>query len=323
MASQEQLDLLISVGKNMMIDKQVIVAVVCTWVYDYFLMLRDEIRCAWPGRKSPVFLLFLANRYWPLPYMIWLSVSTWSPSYTRSMCNHTAWLHSFYYTLVSVFAQMAITLRVYAVTGKNRWMGASLSMVTFAQFVFTMYLGVRFALEPALQFPDVPLEPFQLCVFNRWRPGELTSTAFSLLYDVLAFGIVVHSSRQRSRERAYGMPNILDRIVRDATMYFMVIFTSHLLLIFFELFAPDPMQLLPASANSALVPLMATRLMLSLKRAAGPTDTTLWSFHDPEQRGGLRFATRTIGGSGRGGDTSITLRDLSTRGRPSTGDSTG
>lgn len=38
--------------------------------------------------------------------------------------------------------------------------------------------------------------------------------------------------------RARGVPSLLDRIVRDATMYFVVIFTSHLLLVLFELFAP-------------------------------------------------------------------------------------
>lgn len=38
--------------------------------------------------------------------------------------------------------------------------------------------------------------------------------------------------------RARGVPSLLDRIVQDSTMYFLAIFTSHLLLVFFELFAP-------------------------------------------------------------------------------------
>ena len=64
--------------------------------------------------------------------------------------------------------------------------------------------------------------------------------------------------------RAHGMPSLLDNIVQGATTYFMVIFTGHLLLILFELFAPvsdrptdllsvihderaqEPIQLLPA-----------------------------------------------------------------------------
>lgn len=107
--------------------------------------------------------------------------------------------------------------------------------------------------------PVLPLDVFQLCVFQRWRPGEITSTVLSLLYgslcsqspdiriatiihlfvkDALAFIIIVFSSKRRSTEHAYGTPNLLDRVVRDATLYFFVIFSSHLLLIFFEFLAP-------------------------------------------------------------------------------------
>ena len=38
--------------------------------------------------------------------------------------------------------------------------------------------------------------------------------------------------------RAHGIPSLLDNIVQGATTYFLVIFTGHLLLIFFELLAP-------------------------------------------------------------------------------------
>lgn len=38
--------------------------------------------------------------------------------------------------------------------------------------------------------------------------------------------------------RARGAPSIFDRILQDATVYFLVIFTGHLLVIFFEVFAP-------------------------------------------------------------------------------------
>ena len=38
--------------------------------------------------------------------------------------------------------------------------------------------------------------------------------------------------------RAHGIPSLLDNIVQGATTYFLVIFTGHLLWIFFELLAP-------------------------------------------------------------------------------------
>jgi len=43
---------------------------------------------------------------------------------------------------------------------------------------------------------------------------------------------------------------------------------------------------------------MVTRLILSLKRAANPSDT-IWSFDDGAHREDIMFASRTIGGSER------------------------
>jgi len=50
--------------------------------------------------------------------------------------------------------------------------------------------------------------------------------------------------------------------------------------------------------RNRLVPIMITRLMLSLKRAATPSDT-VWSFDGGAHREDIRFARRTIGGSER------------------------
>ena len=41
-----------------------------------------------------------------------------------------------------------------------------------------------------------------------------------------------------------GIPNLLDNIVQGASSYFLVIFTGHVLLILFELFAPVSVHLL-------------------------------------------------------------------------------
>jgi len=111
----------------------------------------------------------------------------------------------------------------------------------------------------AVDLPDLPLDVFELCIFNRWRPGEITNTVLSLVYgvfcslslgipiaatdhpfvkDAVAFSIIVYSMKWRGVTRAHGVPSLLDKIVRDATVYFVVIFTSHLLLLLFEFFAP-------------------------------------------------------------------------------------
>jgi hypothetical protein len=67
---------------------------------------------------------------------------------------------------------------------------------------------------------------------------RIIGTNHFFVKDTSAFLIIVFSVKRRARGHTFGVPSLLDRIVRDATMYFLVIFSSHLLLILFELFAP-------------------------------------------------------------------------------------
>lgn len=127
----------------------------------------------------------------------------------------------FYFTFATLFAQTTITLRcvigfvsfelgphhtsrVYAVTGNNRWIASCLTFVTWVQFIFGMYLVVFFALQPgkslfvhpginflrwpavakAVKLPDIPFDEFQVCLFQRWRTGEMAYTIFSLVYGM-------------------------------------------------------------------------------------------------------------------------------------------
>jgi len=56
--------------------------------------------------------------------------------------------------------------------------------------------------------------------------------------DFLVFVIIVWVGRRSTGFTRSRVPSILDRIVRDATMYFLVIFTSHLIVECFLVFAP-------------------------------------------------------------------------------------
>ena len=72
-----------------------------------------------------------------------------------------------YYVFATLFAQLAITLRlatpsdyhtpatlreprVYAVTGQNRWIAFCLSLVTFVQAAFGMTTAIYFAFRPGM-----------------------------------------------------------------------------------------------------------------------------------------------------------------------------
>jgi len=109
-----------------------------------------------------------------------------------------------------------------------------------------------------MEIVDLPFDGFHFCVFQRWRTGEIAFNVLSLLYgmsfpslgihtvatnrsfikDSSAFLIIIYSTKHRALVRPRGMPSLLDNIVQGATAYFLIIFTGHLLLVFFELLAP-------------------------------------------------------------------------------------
>ena len=172
------------------------------------------------------------------------------------------------------------TLRVYAVTGRNRWIASCLSFTTFVQAAFGTACTIFYSLHPgtisfpalrgrllrqtqipkALVFPELPPGDSRTCNFQPWALGEVIYFALSLVYgtffpssanqtlafdpssvkDTLALLIIVYSVKRRDGglTRVGGVPNLLNKILQDATTYFMVLSACHLLLLFFGIFAP-------------------------------------------------------------------------------------
>ena len=109
-------------------------------------------------------------------------------------------------------------------------------------------------------FPNLPFDEYQACIFYSWETGEVTYVMLSLVYstlflsptahtpasdsflikDALALLIFVYSAKHHDRghARVDSVLRLLDKILQDATVYFLVISTGHLLLLCFQIFAP-------------------------------------------------------------------------------------
>ena len=108
--------------------------------------------------------------------------------------------------------------------------------------------------------PDLPFDEYRLCTFQLWKRKEMIFVVLSLVYgtlflvsaahpsafnhfyiiDALALLIIIYSAKRHTGglTRAGGMPSLLDKIRRDATTYFLVLATGHLLFLCFEVFTP-------------------------------------------------------------------------------------
>ena len=172
------------------------------------------------------------------------------------------------------------THRVYAVTGRNRWIASCLSFITFVQVAFGTVCAIYYALHPgtisfpalrskllrqteiskALVFSNLPPDESWTCNFQPWALGEVIYFVLSLVYgtffpssaahilafdspsvkDALALLIIVFSVKRHdgSPTSVGGVPNLLNKILQDATTYFLVLSAGHLLFVFFGVFAP-------------------------------------------------------------------------------------
>ena len=106
---------------------------------------------------------------------------------------------------------------------------------------------LRFALNrtPARRIPPLPFEAYNVCLFKQHLSLEVGFTTISLFYgtkhhfpssgkrdprgyfaDLLAFSLIVYLAARSNMFRS----SLLGIIAQDATVYFLIIFTSHLVL---------------------------------------------------------------------------------------------
>ena len=182
-------------------------------------------------------------------------------------------------------------IRVYAVTGRNRFLCGALCILAAAQLGFGLYHTVMYSVLPCespQQFfrsrvvssrslvqslPEIDLDVYRVCIPPKFRPGEVTFTSISFVFgtllpsdlrdnstlgvlmyfmsrihprygivDLLTFMIILVTARGPRTGRFPGISTLLDAILRDATVYFLLIVASQLVLFFFVFLAPvcDP-----------------------------------------------------------------------------------
>lgn len=273
------LDLLVQLGHDGIATKCYVIATCTILFYDYFLTLADEIQYAWCRKKSWVFLLFLVNRYLPMSYQFWILSISFTQDFNTKVCERTAWYHVFVFVFCSLVAHMVLTLRIYAVTLKNVPIATVFTFITISQFTFGIYILAQAANEGAERLPPIPLDAYRQCVFVPHRTLEIAYTGISLSFDCLAFLVIIFLA-MKTKAQGIELPVISRIIAEGAILYFLVIFTSHFVFEMTLTLGRETIRLLPGPGLLVYLPVMISRLMLSLKKAAD-SQQGLWSLTEP------------------------------------------
>ncbi|KAF9786682.1 hypothetical protein BJ322DRAFT_1019309 [Thelephora terrestris] len=212
---------------------------------------------------------------------------------------------------------------------KNVQIATVFALITVVQLVFGIYITIITAKRggevSANTAADTPrrVPPVHIHPESKSNRGRLPKSLPVLWIgdvcapDALAFVVIIFQAR-RSRVPGLKVSNILNTIAEDSTRYFIVIFTSHFVLVMTLNLGRVTIQNLPGTTLITLffamirgilvyLPLMISRIMLSLKKAADSTRTP-WSLTQDTRNGhavrsGLVFGRPPIGDE----DTEISL----------------
>jgi len=224
-------------------------------------------------------------------FQFWLLGLSYGPRFSTQICKKTAFISIFAFVVCTIFAQVVLTLRVYAVTRKNIPIVTGFVVITTSQLALGMCL-VALAAGKSQPLPPIPYDAYHLCIFVRHRTLEVAYTSISLFFDFLAFSLITYLAVRWGIENRE-VPTIMGTIAEDSLRYFLVIFTSHFVLEMTLLLGRESIQLLPASGNIAYLSVMISRLMISLKKAADSQQTG-WSLGQPSATLDINF--RSVSG---------------------------
>jgi len=257
--------------------------------YEYLLTFPDEVQYVWQGKKTWVSLLFFMNRYLPIAYKIWdlsnngqylaTQLVTWDSEKIMTYCSVSTFTENSYLVVVTVFSQLFLAVRVYAVKGRSKASFAFLAAMTLIQFIYGVAYVVLFRRKA---YTYVSLASPQTYTFATCLQGphetdlQLGYLGLSLGFDIVAFLMIAVCSYKSSR--IYGSSGLFERLVQDATVYFLVIVWVHLTVTIYTSRMGDSriLRLFPAITN-IIIPVMICRLVLSLKKATDPTIIRVWN----------------------------------------------
>ncbi|KAF8336115.1 hypothetical protein F5887DRAFT_973811 [Amanita rubescens] len=198
-------------------------------VYDQILTFEQERVYIWNRKKNIPSCLFITFRYFTLIVTLLNLVAEHDPRWTGSICRNWIWL-----PVSTTMITNATTgvMRVHAIYSRSKWILAVLVPVYLGELIvmgWSIPSGVP-AKMPAGFVGCIPVE----------EPGtgrRLTAMFIAaLIFDTVIFLLTLSRALFMSVSSRKNL-TLLTLVVRDGTLYFMVIFVVNLVNVFLLAFA--------------------------------------------------------------------------------------
>ncbi|KAI0080432.1 hypothetical protein K474DRAFT_1769425 [Panus rudis PR-1116 ss-1] len=247
---------------HLIANKYYVLASTVMLVYDHMLTFEREYEYVWKQRTSIPTVLFFIFRYMtPIVSLINL-VALNSPHWTGSTCTNWIWLPVAMGPIINATAGIILILRVHAIYGRSKWVLAIMIPVYCAQLAvqgWSIPAGVPAPLPPG----------FVGCVpSSKEGTGKRLSSLYiaALVFDATIF-ILTLARAIFLRLKQNNVP-LMTLIVRDGTLYFLVLFFVNLVNVFLLSLAPADLSAINAPFASMITCVLVARLVFNLRAAA-------------------------------------------------------
>jgi len=235
-------------------------------VYDYLLTVGDEVKLAWKGQKSWLFSIYVLNRYATMGLVLLYWIRPRDNLGTHGTCSRTVIVDQVFLVCITLFSRMFMTLKVYAVSGKNKPLTGALALLMASQLVFGIFSSIRSILNPPMETMRLPgcEGVYRSCALG--GDFQIAYTALSLAFDLPAFLGIIRFSHPWANHKF--ITTLQRAICQDSTAYFLAVLSIQIFVtVAVSSGAPYLRALFPVITN-VFIPLMVSRIVLSLRKAA-------------------------------------------------------
>jgi len=247
-------------------------------ILDYFLTLDDEINYVWKKQKSWSFYAFILNRYSLLLFVLWQQIASQWLGYTQQICDRSFRIDGLYLVFVFTMAQGFLSTRVYALAARKKLV----LWIFFALIVACVGMGLHMVFSPltrAVQFLDIPLPAFHICAMDAplWAEGAYVGGV--AIFDLATFVCIVAFIKKlrAALGQAHTLSHLMKTLIQDSTIYFFIMLTFNVAMLVYAVMARASLKNFPLVAPTVLVPVMVSRLILSLRKAADQGLVLCWN----------------------------------------------
>ncbi|KAJ7234897.1 hypothetical protein B0H12DRAFT_1142357 [Mycena haematopus] len=232
-------------------------------VWDWLSCLPQEWRYIWKSRGgwSPIKILYCLVRYYTLLVLVVTDVWFFA-AWSESSCARYVRVLPGIAVLIDVSIEMVLALRVYALYGCSKKMGAFL-IVFMAGF-----LGVMIAV-PILAFDYTRLPSWPGPCIVTGKPSMagpkfiIAFYASPMAFDIVMTALTVYKAVDHTRR--VGSSSLMNRMVRDGIFYFFAITSLNLLNVIFFVQPNELIQAINAPMSIQISSVLCCRLIINLR----------------------------------------------------------